>query len=59
MCEDSYAEDESPMLFIDHYRTGGTFFLDNFTFCNWLNKFEIMTFYIPEGTVVTGAVAIK
>lgn len=59
ICEDSYAEDESPMIFIDHYRIGGTFFLDNFTFCNWLNEFEVITFYIPKDTVTTGAVAIN
>ena len=59
ICEDSYAKDESPMIFIDHYRIGGTPFLDNFTFCNWLNESEVVTFYIPEDTVVVGAVAIN
>jgi hypothetical protein len=59
ICEDSYAKDESPMIFIDHYRVGGTFFLDNFTFCNWLNESEVVTFYIPKGTVAVGAVAIN
>lgn len=59
ICEDSYAKDESPMIFIDHYRIGGTFFLDNFTFCNWLNESEVVTFYIPEDTVAVGAVAIN
>lgn len=58
ICEDSYAEDESPMIFIDHYRIGGTFFLDNFTFCKYLNESEEVTFYIPKDTVTTGAVAI-
>lgn len=57
--EDSYAEDESPMIFIDHYRIGGTFFLDNFTFCKYLNEYEEVTFYIPEDTITIGAVAIN
>ena len=59
ICEDSYAKGESPMVFIDHYRIGGTPFLDNFTFCNWLNESEVVTFYIPEDTVTVGAVAIN
>lgn len=57
--KDIYTEEEKPMIFIDYYVVGGTFFLDNFTLCNWLNEYEEVSFYIPKDSIATFAVEIK
>jgi hypothetical protein len=51
--EDTYTEEERPMVFIDHYVIGGTTFIDYFTFCEWLSPEEYVSFYIPEGGAKT------
>ncbi len=56
---DIYEKEEKPMLFIDRYVVGGTFFLDNFTMCKYLSNEEEVSFYIPHDTVATYAVSIQ
>ena len=57
--EDAYSEEERPMLFIDHYTVGGTFFIDNFTFCNYLGKEQYFSFYVPEGPTGLTSIVIN
>jgi hypothetical protein len=57
--EDTYTEEERPMVFIDHYVIGGTTFIDYFTFCEWLSPEEYVSFYIPEGGFKTTSFVIS
>jgi hypothetical protein len=57
--EDIYTEEERPMLFIDHYTIGGTFFIDNFTFCGNLGKEQYFSFYVPEDSAGLTSIVIN
>ena len=57
--ENIYLGDEKPVVSIEHYKVGGTFFWDNFTFSKWLSNSYQMTFYIPEGSVGTYIAEVK
>lgn len=57
--EDTYTEEERPMVFIDHYVIGGTTFIDYFTLCEWLSPEEYVSFYIPEGGAKTTSFVIS
>jgi hypothetical protein len=54
-----YIGDEEPMVFFDQYTIGGTFFIDNFTFCNQLGKETQVSFYIPKGMVSIATVSVN
>lgn len=57
--EDTYTEEERPMVFIDYYTIGGTPFIDYFTLCNQLSSEEYVSFYIPEGGAKTTSFVIS
>ena len=57
--EDTYTEEERPMVFIDHYVIGGTPFIDYFTLCNQLSPEEYVSFYVPEGAAKTTSFVIS
>ena len=57
--EDTYSENERPMIFIDHYVIGGTTFIDYFTLCRWVSEEEYVSFYIPEDSAKIAAITIN